>query len=75
MGPESLTRAVSLNVALRAITADVGVDVLSFGGTKNGMMYGEAIIFFDPTLSARPEIHSKAGNAVGFKDAFYLRPV
>ena len=23
------------------------MDVLSFGGTKNGMMYGEAVIFFD----------------------------
>ena len=26
---------------------DAGVDVLSFGGTKNGMMYGEAVVFFD----------------------------
>jgi threonine aldolase len=38
---------VSLNASLKEITADVGVDVLSFGGTKNGMMYGEAVIFFD----------------------------
>jgi threonine aldolase len=27
------------------------VDVLSFGGTKNGMMYGEAVLFFDPALA------------------------
>jgi threonine aldolase len=27
------------------------VDVLSFGGTKNGMMYGEAVVFFDPELA------------------------
>ena len=39
--------AVSLNASLKEITADAGVDVLSFGGTKNGMMYGEAVIFFD----------------------------
>jgi threonine aldolase len=39
--------AVSLNATLKEITADVGVDVLSFGGTKNGMMYGEAVVFFD----------------------------
>ena len=42
--------AVSLNASLREITAAVGVDVLSFGGTKNGMMYGEAVIFFDKKL-------------------------
>jgi threonine aldolase len=28
------------------------VDVLSFGGTKNGMMYGEAVVFFDSKLAA-----------------------
>lgn len=31
----------------REITRDVGVDVLSFGGTKNGMMFGEAVLFFN----------------------------
>jgi threonine aldolase len=44
--------AASLNLNLRDITVDVGVDLLSFGGTKNGMMYGEAVIFFD-AASAR----------------------
>ncbi|HEY6805752.1 MAG TPA: low specificity L-threonine aldolase [Pyrinomonadaceae bacterium] len=39
--------AVSLNASFKAITVDCGVDVLSFGGTKNGMMYGEAAVFFD----------------------------
>jgi threonine aldolase len=39
--------AVSLDASLKEITADVGVDVLSFGGTKNGMIYGEAVVFFD----------------------------
>ncbi|HEU4714750.1 MAG TPA: low specificity L-threonine aldolase [Pyrinomonadaceae bacterium] len=43
--------AASLNVSLKAITADAGVDVLSFGGTKNGMIYGEAVVFFDPKLA------------------------
>lgn len=32
------------------ITADAGIDVLSFGGTKNGMMFGEAVIFFNTCL-------------------------
>src|ERR1041384_6398450 len=43
--------AVSLDSSLKEITADAGVDVLSFGGTKNGMMYGEAVVFFDPKLA------------------------
>ncbi len=36
---------------LKKMTKDAGVDVLSFGGTKNGMMMGEVVIFFKPTLS------------------------
>jgi threonine aldolase len=46
-GARIANAAVSLNVSLKEITADVGVDVLSFGGAKNGMMYGEAVVFFD----------------------------
>jgi threonine aldolase len=40
--------AVSLNKDFASFTRDAGVDVLSFGGTKNGMMFGEAIVFFNP---------------------------
>jgi threonine aldolase len=43
--------AVSLNLPFRAFTIDAGIDVLSFGGTKNGMMMGEAVLFFNPELS------------------------
>ncbi len=45
--------AASLGLPLRAITADCGIDVLSFGGTKNGLMGGEAAVFFNTDL-ARP---------------------
>jgi threonine aldolase len=44
--------AASLGQTLRQATRDLGVDVLSFGGTKNGMMGGEAVVFFDRKLSA-----------------------
>jgi threonine aldolase len=47
-GARIANAAVSLNTSLKSITRDVGVDVLSFGGAKNGMMYGEAVVFFDP---------------------------
>lgn len=37
--------------ALKSFTVDAGVDVISFGGAKNGMMYGEAVIYLDPDLA------------------------
>ncbi len=43
--------AVSLDLDFRAFTRDCGVDVLSFGGTKNAMMLGEAVLFFNPKLT------------------------
>jgi threonine aldolase len=43
--------AVSLGLPFRAFTTDAGVDILSFGGTKNGMMVGEAVCFLRPGLS------------------------
>jgi threonine aldolase len=43
--------AVSLQQDFRSFTVDAGVDVLSFGGTKNGMMFGEAVVFFKPDLA------------------------
>jgi len=40
--------AAALGVPLRAFTRDAGVDVVSLGGTKNGLMFGEAVVVFDP---------------------------
>ena len=50
-GARIANAAVSLNLPFKAFTTDAGVDVLSFGGTKNGMMFGEAICFLKPGLS------------------------
>ena len=41
----------ALGVSPRAMITDTGVDALSFGGTKNGMMLGEAVILLRPELS------------------------
>lgn len=38
--------AVCLGIDFPAFTKDAGVDFLSFGGTKNGLMFGEAVVFF-----------------------------
>jgi threonine aldolase len=43
--------AAALGVPLRDFTTDAGVDILSFGGTKNGLLYGEAIVLLDPSKS------------------------
>ncbi|UCF49246.1 MAG: aminotransferase class V-fold PLP-dependent enzyme [Thermoplasmatales archaeon] len=60
-GARLCNAAVGLNVDLAAITRDAGVDVLSFGGTKNGMMFGDAVIFFDKDLSKNFEFIRKQG--------------
>jgi len=51
-GARIANAAISLNASFKEITAEAGVDVLSFGGAKNGMMYGEAVVFFDKNLAA-----------------------
>ncbi len=50
-GARLANAAQFLNTTLRDLTKDAGVDVLSFGGTKNGMMIGEAVVFMDKKLS------------------------
>lgn len=50
-GARIANAAVSLGLTLREATRDLGVDVLSFGGTKNGALGAEAVIFFDKQLS------------------------
>ena len=39
--------AVALKMPFRTFTVDAGIDILSFGGTKNGMMFGEAVLIFN----------------------------
>ena len=48
-GARIANAAASLGQTLRQATRDLGIDVLSFGGTKNGMMGGEAVVFFNQT--------------------------
>ena len=50
-GARIANAAASLGLTLKQITRDCGVDVLSFGGTKNGIMGAEAVVFFDKKLS------------------------
>lgn len=47
-GARLANAAAYLGVPLREFTTDAGVDVLSFGGTKNGLLYGEAVVVLNP---------------------------
>ncbi|HEY1867877.1 MAG TPA: beta-eliminating lyase-related protein [Candidatus Cybelea sp.] len=51
-GARLANAAVALKASLREASVDLGVDVLSFGGTKNGLLLGDAICFFKPELHA-----------------------
>lgn len=50
-GSRLANAAAALDAPLRALTADVGVDVLSLGGTKNGLLGAEAVVVLDPAAS------------------------
>lgn len=50
-GARLCNAAAHLNVSLKALTTDIGVDLLSFGGTKNGLLGAEAIVFLKEGLA------------------------
>jgi threonine aldolase len=50
-GARIANAAAALGVPLRDFTTDAGVDLLSFGGTKNGLLYGEAVVVLNPAAS------------------------
>ncbi len=58
-GARLANAAAYLGCSLREITVDAGVDILSFGGTKNGLMLGESVISFRPEISQNIEYFRK----------------
>jgi threonine aldolase len=60
----------SLNCAPKAITWKLGVDVLCFGGTKNGATAGELVIFFDKKISREFDYRVKQAGHLGSKMRF-----
>lgn len=51
-GSRFFNAAASLGCSLADITSGAGVDILSLGGTKAGMMFGEAVVVFNKQLAA-----------------------
>jgi threonine aldolase len=69
-GARIANAAASLGLGLRQATRDLGVDVLSFGATKNGGMGAEAVVFFDPKLAADFKFYRKQGMQLASKMRF-----
>lgn len=62
--------AAALNLRFREFTNDVGVDALSFGGTKIGMLFGEAVCFFNSDLGKNFKFMRKHGLQLNSKMRF-----
>jgi len=69
-GARIFNAAAFLDVPLRAITSGAGVDALSFGGTKNGLVAGEAVVFFKQVLADDFEFKRMQGMQLSSKMRF-----
>jgi threonine aldolase len=69
-GARLANAAVYLDLPFKAFTTDAGVDILSFGGTKNGMMCGEAVCFLKPGLTRDFKYIRKQGMQLASKMRF-----
>ena len=69
-GARIANAAVYLNLPFKAFTTDAGVDVLTFGGTKNGLMLGESICFLKSGLSGDFKYIRKQGMQLASKMRF-----
>lgn len=58
-GARLANAAVALGCTFKELTTDLGVDILSFGGTKNGMMMGESVVVLNPALDVELKYRRK----------------
>ncbi|MDB6171685.1 MAG: Threonine aldolase [Chthoniobacteraceae bacterium] len=73
-GARFANAVASLGVAPKEITWQSGVDVLCFGGTKNGMALGEAVVFFNRTMAREFEFRCKQAGQLASKMRFLSAP-
>lgn len=66
-GARIANAAAAMDTGFYEMTGGAGVDLLSFGGTKNGMMYGEAVVFFDRQMAAHFKYQRKQGMQLASK--------
>jgi threonine aldolase len=73
-GARFANAVAALGVAPRTLTWEAGVDVLTFGGTKNGMACGEALVFFDKHLARDFAFRRKQSGQLASKMRFIAAP-
>jgi len=73
-GARFANAVTSLNCAPRSITWEIGVDVLCFGGTKNGTAAGELVIIFNKEVSRGFDYRLKQAGQLGSKMRFLAAP-
>ncbi len=73
-GARFANAVTSLNVAPKEITWQAGVDVLCFGGAKNGMAIGEAVVFFNRELAHEFDYRCKQAGQLASKMRFLAAP-
>ena len=73
-GARFANAVASLGCAPREITWERGVQVLSFGGTKNGLAAGELVVFFDRALAREFDYRAKQGGQLASKTRFLAAP-
>ena len=73
-GARFANAVASLGCAPKTITWKAGVDILSFGGTKNGVAAGELVIFFDKRSSRDFQYRVKQAGHLGSKMRFLAAP-
>jgi threonine aldolase len=66
-GARIANAAIHLGVSVKEMITDTGVDILSFGGTKNGMMFGEAVVALNPALATNFKYIRKQGMQLASK--------
>lgn len=69
-GARFFNAAASLDCSLKEMSTDIGVDVLSLGGTKIGMMYGEAVVVFNKKLADHFKFRQKQVMQLASKTRF-----
>ncbi|HPE34333.1 MAG TPA: aminotransferase class V-fold PLP-dependent enzyme [Bacteroidales bacterium] len=71
-GARIANAAAALGCSLKEMTTDCGVDVISFGGTKNGLMFGEAVVFTDEKLAEGFQYYRKQGMQLASKMRYII---
>jgi threonine aldolase len=69
-GARIANAVVSLNLPIKECTVDCGIDIMSFGGTKNGLMIGEAILIFNQELAENAQFVRKQATQLFSKMRF-----